>query len=114
MSMKPPPSDQDPGKGCKPEDHGYSKKAYPKMSTIGSGFYRALPIYCLCYSCGEILINDTVINTLLCPHCPSTQPMMNFPDFDRAMKESYRALELSRKRLQGMQGSPGGAAGGAA
>ena len=96
---------QDPQK--KPAE---PKKIYSRMSKIGSGFYRENPVYCLCYSCSEILINDTVVNTLLCPKCPSAQPMMNFPSFDRAMEESARSVEMKRRRLQkgigGVDGPP--------
>lgn len=107
----PPEPDQSPPQKKKDE----AGKKYARMSKIGSGFYRENPVYCLCYNCLEILINDTVINTLLCPKCPSAQPLMNFGDFDRAEKEIFR-IKI-RKKLQegtppvdrdgGFQGSPG-------
>jgi len=80
----------------------------PKMSTIGSGFYRECPVYCLCYTCGGMMINDTVISTLLCPKCPSKLPMMNFSDFDYAVKESQRSK--GEKFLRERGESLGGAA----
>jgi hypothetical protein len=100
MSMRLPPSPdyKNPKQG--------TRRTFIKISSFlnpSTSFLRANPITCVCYTCAEIYINDTIINTLLCPNCPATMPMMNFSDFNDALQEEARLH--NRKKLSSDSGS---------
>lgn len=96
MSMRPPPE---------PEQAPMEKKRHLKISDLVD--VKRPPVYCLCYSCQEVYINDTIFNTLLCPGCPATMPMMNFVEFDRAQTECARAVKIKQMQKDQFGGSPG-------
>src|SRR3990167_10761634 len=97
MSMKPPPSTPEYDYGKLP-----TLKELPKISKIlGLPVSRAYPKFCVCWGCSEIYANDTIVNTVLCSHCPNTLPMMNYERFSEAVNAANHAREMARKRTSG-------------
>lgn len=105
MSMrKPPEPPQGSGQG------EATRPVFKKVSNI-----LALPLssirltakFCLCYTCLEMVVNDTILVSIQCPTCLASLPMMNFERFSDAMLESKR-LWAKRRAESDATGQSGG------
>lgn len=82
MSMKLPPNS--------PKNIGKPFKKVSHLLALPLSSLRGNHRFCLCYDCLEIVINDTIVSTILCPGCTAVLPMRNFDLFSGAVDEAAR------------------------
>lgn len=95
MSMRLPPAEA-PQMRTEP-----IKKELMKISKI-LGVITTRPYYkfCVCPNCAEMYLNDTIVNTVLCPACPNFLPMMNYEKFSEAVDYATEVRAMVRERIR--------------
>jgi len=100
MSMKPPPRFV-PNPGTPPVIF----KKVSQLLALPLTAIRETPKFCLCLTCLELVINDTIINSILCPNCPNVLTMATYERFSDAIGVAEMWMEKRNNRAQTSSGA---------